>query len=61
MGKLKFSIGDEVINTRTDEKGGVVIEYHRETREYGIRLSNEETHYEPPRYLEKATNHTSVY
>ncbi|MFC1991943.1 hypothetical protein ACFLVC_04405 [Chloroflexota bacterium] len=59
MGKFKFKIGERIINTREEEKCGVIAEYHKETGEYGIRLSNGEIHYESPRWLEKAPNYTS--
>jgi hypothetical protein len=52
MGKLKFNNGEKVINRREPDKSGVIVGYHRETREYQIRLADGRIHYESPRWLD---------
>lgn len=56
MGKLKFNVGDKVINIREPEKGGFIVGYNKETGEYQIQMKNGEEHYESPRWLEKESN-----
>ncbi len=53
MAKRKFEMGDKVVSKREIEKEGVVIDFHKETGEYEIRLENGLVHYEAPRWLVK--------
>jgi len=54
MGKLKFNIGDKVINKKESDKDGVIVDYYKKTGEYQVRLKNGETHYVSPRWLDKS-------
>jgi hypothetical protein len=56
MGKLKFNVGDKVINKKESDKNGVIVGYHKETGEYQVRLKNGEMHYVSPRWLDKDIN-----
>jgi len=56
MGKLKFNLGDKVINKKESEKNGVIVDYYKKTGEYQVYLENGETHYVAPRWLEKEVN-----
>jgi len=53
MGKLKFNVGDKVINKKESDKNGVIVGYYKKTGEYQVRLENGETHYVSPRWLDK--------
>jgi len=53
MGKLKFNVGDKVINKKESDKNGVIVGYYKKTGEYEVRLANGETHYVSPRWLDK--------
>jgi len=56
MGKLKFNLGDKVINKKESDKNGVIVGYYKKTGEYQVRLENGETHYVSPRWLDKEVN-----
>ena len=53
MGKLKFNVGDKVINKKETDKNGVIVSYHKKTGEYQILLENGGTHFVAPRWLDK--------
>lgn len=54
MGKLKFNMGDKVINKKESDKNGVIVSYHKKTGEYQVLLQDGRTHYVSPRWLEKS-------
>lgn len=56
MGKLKFNLGDKVINKKESDKNGVIVGYYKKTGEYQVRLENGETHYVSSRWLDKEGN-----
>ena len=53
MGKLKFNLGDKVMNKKESDKSSVIVGYYKKTGEYQVRLENGETHYVSPRWLDK--------